>query len=117
MPKTVTKTASVSKVQGIELPEELTFTYSFEELVKGDAIPADEQLDDEDIRRAVNAKRNATERSKEQTKTVKASGFELPSQKISEPEVQVKTMVRALVASGKYSQEQAETFARNTLGL
>ena len=111
--KPVTQTAEVSKAYGEDVNPALRFTFSYEELEKGDEIPAKETLDDEDIRNFVNARRKASARSSAQNETLRAAGIKAPT--LEDPEVQVKTIVRALVAAGN-SQEDAEKMARQLLG-
>jgi len=110
--KTVTVNAEVGKAYGETLPKPLPFSFSYDELEKGDAIPAKEQLDDEDIRNAVNAKRKASARSVEQNKVLRENGISAPT--LEDPDVQFKTMVRTLVAAGA-PQDVAEQMARATL--
>ena len=112
--KTVTKNAEVSKAYGTELAEALRFSYSYDELVKGDAIPAKEVPDDEDIRTFVNSKRNASARSTAQSQALKAAGIEAPT--LEDPNVQLKTMIKVLVAAGR-SESDAEQVARAALGM
>lgn len=114
MPKTVNKSAKVETAYGQTLAEPVTFSYSYEELVKGDEIPADEQPDADDLRSYVNQKRNATARSKAQNDALTAAGISKPT--LEDPNVQLSTMVKVLVAAGKSAQE-ADTIARATLGL
>lgn len=114
MAKAVTKNAEVSKAYGTELPEAVKFSYSYDELAKGDTIPAKEVPDEEDIRTLVNSKRNASARSKAQNEALRAAGIEAPT--LEDPNVQLKTMIKVLVAAGR-SEADAEQVAKAALGM
>lgn len=108
--KNVTKTATVSKFDQKVLDTPVEFSYSYEELEKGDAIPAKEELDDDDKRSFVNARRNASARAAEQTKALDAAGIK-KAELSANPQGQFNLIVKALVAAGN-TVEQAETIAR-----
>jgi hypothetical protein len=114
MAKTVTKTARVETAYGQTLPEAIDFSYQFEKLAKGDAIPTDETPDASDILNFVNAKRNASARSKAQNEALDAADVKKPT--LEDPDVRLKTMVKVLVAAGNTT-EQAEQIARQALGM
>lgn len=114
MPKTVTKTATVNTAYGQTLSEPIQFSYQFDELVKGDPIPADEQPDESDIRAYVNQKRNAAARSSAQNAALSEAGIQKPT--LEDADVRLKTMVKVLVAAGN-SAEEAEKIARGALGM
>ena len=123
MPKTVKKNASVSQVAGKTLTEltggksdKLTFDYEYEEIQKGEEIPADEMLDADEILSVVNAKRNASARSKAQTATLTEANIEVPSMSVKTPEGAMANIVRSLVAQGR-SKDDAEQAAKALLGL
>lgn len=114
MPKTMPKTATVNTAYGQTLAEPIQFSYSYEELVKGDTIPADETPDESDLRAFVNQKRNAAARSKAQNEALSAAGIQKPT--LEDADVRLKTMVKVLIAAGN-SPEQAETIAKGALGM
>lgn len=123
MPKTVAKNASVSQVAGKTLAELtagkleiLKFGYDFEELQKGEAIPEDEKLDDDEIMSVVNAKRNAKARSKAQQAILDENNVEVPSMSVKTPEGALANIIRSLIAQGR-SREEAETAAKTLLGM
>lgn len=112
--KTASKTATVTTAYSQVLEAPIKFSYTYQELEKGDEIPEDERLDADDIRNAVNAKRNSAARAKEQTAQFEKAGIKKPDMNL--PEEQFKQMVKWAVASGK-SQEVAEQLAKAALGL
>lgn len=112
--KTVTKTAQVSKAYGETLDTPLDFSYDYEELQKGDEIPASEVPDDEDIRSLVNAKRNAKARAKAQNEALSNAGVQKPT--LENEEFRLKQMVKILQASGM-DEATATSTAKATLGL
>src|SRR5262245_3025711 len=103
--KTVNKTAKVGTAYGQTLAEELSIAYSYEELQKGDVIPTDEQLDEEDIRGVVNQKRNAAARAKATNAKLEEAGIQKPT--LDDPNVQVREMVKVLRAADKNLTEEA----------
>jgi hypothetical protein len=114
MAKTVTKNAEISKAYGNDLPKPLPFSYSFEELQKGDEIPADEQPDAEDIRNLVNSKRNAKARAAASNQALTEAGVQKPT--LESPEFRLASMVKVLVAAGK-SEAEATELAKTVLGM
>ena len=127
MAKQVEKTARVSQVAGKTIAEltagreggalqYVEFDYTFNELEKGDSIPEDEYPDADDILSLVNAKRNASARSKQQTKALDAENIETPSMSVKTPEGALANIVRSLVAQGR-SKEEAEVAAKALLGM
>jgi hypothetical protein len=114
MPKTQTKRARVETAYGQTLAEPVEFDYSYEELVKGDEIPAREMPDADDLRSFVNQKRNAAARSKAQNEALTAAGIQKPT--LEDPDTRLRTMVKVLVAAGN-TPEQAEQIARGALGM
>lgn len=114
MAKTINKSARVETAYGVTLAEPISFSYSFEELQKGDEIPASEQPDASDLISYVNQKRNATARAKAQADALKNAGVDKPT--LEDPKVQLNTMVKVLVAAGK-SPADAEQIAKSALGL
>ena len=114
MPKTQKKAARVETAYGNTLAEPITFSYEYEELQKGDTIPADEMPDSDDLRSFVNQKRNAAARSKAQNDALQNAGIEKPNQE--NPEFRLATVVKMLKANG-LSAEAAEQQARAVLGM
>lgn len=110
--KTVYKKATATKAYGNELPNPIEFQYSYEELQKGDEIPAKEMPDADDILGLVNAKRNASARAKAQTEAFNAAGIEKPS--TDTPEFRFSVLVKTLVANGT-PQDVAETTAKTLI--
>lgn len=112
--KTVSKNAKVETVNGQTLPEPIPFSYSYEELQKGDEIPADEQPDSDDLRAYVNTKRNSAARAKAQNEALTAAGIQKPT--LEDPDFRLKQMVKLLLANGMDA-ATAESTARATLGM
>lgn len=113
---TETFKGTIENAYGQPLDKPLAFSGSYEMLVKGDEIPAKEQPDANDILNYVNAKRKANARQKAMQEVLDAAGIEKPTLE-NNVDLQVRTMVKSLVASGKYNEEQATTFAKTALGL
>jgi hypothetical protein len=114
MPQFVTKKATVSTAHGNALDTPIPFEYGFEELQKGDEIPAAEYPDASDILAWVNTKRNAAARSVRQNQVLTDAGITKPT--LEDPNVAFATMVKSLMAQGK-SREKAEKAARIALDM
>lgn len=114
MAKTTRKKATVTTAFGSPLGEAVEFTYDYQELQKGDEIPPKEVLDEEDIRIAVNAKRNAAARSKAQSDAFKAANISAPT--LEDADFRLKQMVKVLIAAGR-SEADAEQVAKSALGM
>ena len=114
MSKNVTKQAEVKTFNGQTLPEAISFSYEYEELQKGDEIPAKEIPDEDDLRTYVNTKRNSAARAKAQNDALNAAGIQKPT--LEDPDFRLKQMVKLLVANG-LDAATAETTARATLGM
>lgn len=112
--KKVTKKATVTTAYGQALSEPVEFLYEYEELVKGDAIPAKETPDEEDIRSLVNSKRNAAARSKFQSEALREAGINAPT--LEDAGFRLKQMVKVLIADGR-SEAEAEQVAKAALGM
>lgn len=115
MAKQVIKTGSIETAYGTPVSPALELVYEFEQLADNLEVPADEVPTAKEILQLVNAKRNATARSKATTECLAKAGYEKPKTDLSLPEVQFKGMVRILMAAGK-SQVDAEQMAKATLG-
>jgi len=113
MAKLVKKVAEVSKAFGEDLDTPIRFSYEYEELQSGDEIPAKEALDADDMRKFVNARRNASARSKAQNEALSEAGIKAPELK-DNVDLQIKTIVKALVAAGN-TPDVAEQMARQLL--
>jgi hypothetical protein len=114
MPKPIVKAARVETAYGNTLAEPVTFSYEYEELQKGDTIPADEMPDSDDLRSFVNQKRNAAARSKAQNAALDAKGIQKPT--LDDPDVRLKAMINILVKNG-VAADAAEQQARAVLGM
>jgi hypothetical protein len=115
MAKTVSKTATVETAYGQPLPSPVKFSYDYEELQKGDEIPAAELPKDNDelVRNYVNAKRNSAARAKSQADALEAEGIVAP--KSDDPKVVRRNFMRNLVLAGK-SEAEATSIADAVLG-
>lgn len=115
---------------GQKLPKALTYDTSYEELISYAAIPAKEMPDEDDILTFVNNKRKANERQKAMTTTIEVAAAEWEKEnpgKAGNPYVkptletsetmQLKNMVDSMVASKKYTREQATVTAKQILGI
>lgn len=111
--KITTKSAEISKAYGNDLPKPIPFTYSFEELQKGDEIPADEQPDADDLLALVNSKRNAKARAAASNAALAEAGVQKPT--LESPEFRLAQMVKVLIANGM-DEATATATARTVLG-
>jgi hypothetical protein len=114
MAKNVTKKATISTAYGEPVNPPLEFSYGYDELQKGDEIPADEKPDADDILTLVNQKRNAKARASAQNEALSEAGIQKPT--LESPDVRLKTMVKVLVAAGN-DEETATTIAKSALGM
>lgn len=71
---------------------------------------------DEDIVNFVNNKRKANARQKSMQAAMDAAGIVKPTLETDE-QLQLRTIYKALVASGKYTDEKAKEIASTTLGV
>lgn len=106
----------IESAYGIKLDTPLTYETEYEELVSFDAIPAKELPDNDDILALVNNKRKANQRQKAMQKALDDAGIVKPTLENSET-LQLKTMVDSMVASKKYTREQATATAKQILGI
>lgn len=114
--KTETLKGTMENAYGQPLPTIIAYKGEFESFTSLDEIPANEKPGDEDILAFVNNKRKANARQKFMNEALQAAGIQKPTLE-DNPDLQVSTMVKALVASGKYDKDAAEKIARQTLGL
>lgn len=112
--KTETKTATIETAYGEKLDAPIELIYEYEKLEASDTIPADEVPSEKDIRQFVNGRRNASARAAATSVEFSKRGIKAPT--LEDPAVQLRTMIKVLVAAGKTA-EQAEQIARATLGL
>lgn len=94
----------------------LAYVASFEELTSYDAIPAKELPDKDDILSVVNQARKANARQKAMQKALDDAGVIKPTL-ADDVNLQLATMVKAMVASKKYTEETATAAAKTILGL
>jgi len=113
MPKTTTFKGVIENAYGAQLPTPIKYEGEFEELVKGDEIPAKEAPDADELLAYVNNKRKANARQKSMQAALTASGIEKPT--LEDPKVQFSQMVKILVTAGK-SEDVAKQMANASLG-
>lgn len=97
---------TVESAYGKQLPSAVSFSGSYEKLEKGDEIPSDEKLNEQDILDVINAKRKASARAKATNEALQAAGIEKPDPK--SPEVVREGMIKGLMLLQNLSREQAE---------
>jgi hypothetical protein len=107
-------TANVTTAFGEDLGDK-SFTHDFEwtSFESYAEIPANELPSNVEVLKMVNAKRKASAQSSARSAEFTKRGIKAPT--LEDPDVQFKTIVKALVASGK-SQAVAEQIARANLG-
>lgn len=113
MPKTTTFKGTMENAYGSPLPTPINYSGSFEELVKGDEIPAKESPDADELLSYVNNKRKANARQKSMQSALDAAGIAKPT--LDDPEVQFKQMVKILTTAGR-SDADARQMANANLG-
>jgi hypothetical protein len=113
MPKTTTFKGVIENAYGKPLPTPVKYAGDFQELVKGDEIPAKEVPDADELLTYANNKRKANARQKSMQSALTAAGIEKPT--LENPEEQFKQMVKILVTAGK-TEEDARQMANANLG-
>lgn len=103
----------IENAYGKPLPSPISYSGSFEELEKGDAIPPKEDPDEDERRTYANNKRKANARQKAMQLALTAAGIEKPT--LEDAEEQFRQMVKILTTAGK-SDEQARQMANANLG-
>lgn len=114
MPKTTTFKGVIENAYGKPLTTPLKYSGEYEELVKGDEIPAKENPTEDDILDYVNNKRKANARQKAMQASLDAAGISKPA--LGEDMLfTFNQMVKILVATGK-SEADAKQMANANLG-
>jgi hypothetical protein len=106
---------TMESAYGQKLEKPLAFEGSYEAFTSYDEIPEKELPSQDDILNFVNNQLKANARQKAMNKVLDDNKIVKPTLKDS-PELQISTMAKVLLASGKYTQEQAEAIAKQTLG-
>ena len=113
--KTETFAGTVENAYGQPLSTAIKFSGSFEAYESIEEVKEkNEYPKDSEIVSFVNAKSKASKRQAAMTSALEAAGITKPD--LSDSGVQLKTMVKVLVAAGK-SEDQALQIAKATLGL
>lgn len=114
MPKTTAVKGVIENAYGKVLPTPIKYEGEFEELVKGDEIPAKENPDADELLDYVNNKRKANARQKAMAAALQAAGIVKPE--VGEDmEFTFKQMVKILLATGK-DEATARQMANANLG-
>lgn len=106
---------TIESAYGSPLPEAIKFSGSFdafesyEEVATANDLPKNSEILD-----FVNNKRKANARQKSMQDALTAAGINKPT--LEDPQVQLKTIIKALVASGR-SEDEATKVAEATLGV
>lgn len=114
--KTVEFDGVMENAYGQKLDAAIPFEGTYEHLLNFESIPAKESLSEDDILKVVNDARKANARQKAMQDALDTAGIKKPTLE-NNSELQISTMVKSLVASGKYTKESATVFARTALGL
>lgn len=115
--KTETFKGTIESAYGKPVSPALAFTGDFQAFeTVSELRDKNEYPTDDEIVSFVNNKRKANKRQQVMQATLDAAGYEKPTLE-TDTDLQVKGMVKSLVASGKYTEEQAIAFAKNALGL
>lgn len=113
--KTETYKGTIESAYGSPLATALRFEGSFEAYADFDEmVTAQDGLSRDEQVAAVNNKRKANARQKSMQAALDAAGISKPT--LEDPQVQLKTIIKALVASGR-SDAEATQIAESTLGV
>ena len=99
---------------GFDAVKAIAFKGTYEHILNFEDIPRDEKLSEADILKVVNDARKANARQKAMQDALDNAGVVKPTLE-SSPELQLRNMVKSLVASGKYTEEAATQFAKAAL--
>lgn len=113
--ETIKFSGVMESAYGNKLPKPLAFEGSYDAFESYDSIPEKELPSQDEILNFVNNKIKANARQKSMNEVLSSNNIVKPTLADS-PELQVSTMAKVLLASGKYTQEQAEALAKQTLG-
>jgi len=114
--KTVEFDGTIESAYGMQLDKALPYDGTYEHILDHASIPAKELPDNDDILTLVNNKRKANARQKAMKEVLDAAGIKAPTLETSQA-LQLSTMVKSLVASGRYDNASAEKFAKQALGI
>lgn len=106
----------IESAYGVKLDTPLSYETEYEEIINFDAIPAKEAPDSDDILAWVNNKRKANQRQKAMQAAMDAAGIVKPTLESSD-DLKVKNIVDSLLASKKYTRDEATALAKNMLGI
>ena len=113
--ETIKFSGVMESAYGNKLAKPLAFEGQFEAYETLNDIPGNEMPSDDELLNFVNNKRKANARQKAMNDVLTANNIVKPTLEDS-PELQISTMAKVLLASGKYSAEQATAIAKQTLG-
>lgn len=100
---------------GQKLDKALAFEGVFDAFTSYDEIPENQRPSEDEVLNFVNNKLKANARQKAMNDVLTDNKIVKPTLADS-PELQISTMAKVLLASGKYTPEQAEAIAKQTLG-
>ena len=114
---TETFKGTIENAYGQALPTAVKYEGKFEAYSSFDELKAANDLPSNDeILAFINTKRKNNARQAAMNAALTAAGIVKPTLE-NDSDLQVKTMVKAMVASGKYNEEQATALAKQALGL
>lgn len=113
--ETIKFSGIMENAYGNKLPKPLAFEGQYEAFETLEQVPDSEKPSEDELLNFVNNKRKANARQKSMNDVLTANNIVKPTLADS-PELQISTMAKVLLASGKYTQEQAEQIAKQTLG-
>ena len=115
MPKSVTKSATITRAFGSDLAEPIKFNYTYDELQNNEK--AEVELTEKQKRQWANANAAAKSRAAAQSDALEAAGIKAPD--VAEtPELQIKGMMKYLLMARKDLDEaQARQIAIANLGF
>ena len=114
--KTVEFDGTIENAFGLALETAVPYEGTYVHILDNASIPSDEQPSAEDILALVNNRRKANARQSAMNKALSDAGIEKPTLKDS-VDLQIATLVKALVASGKYDKDGATKQAKAMLGI
>jgi hypothetical protein len=112
-----TKTAEATKAYGKDLPEALSYEYSWTEYATTEElVAAKDELTLEEQRKVRNVERQGKARQAELTKRLTAAGIEKPTLE-TDDQLRLREMFKVLMSSKKYTEEKAREVASANLGI
>lgn len=117
MPEMKSEKGTIKEFNGKKLAEPLDYDYTWKSYVDIDEVrSANKMPDDEAIVKFVNDASQKAARSKAYFKKLEDAGLEKPTLE-NDPQLRLRTIYNALMASKQFTEAQAREMASNNLGV